>query len=69
MQQIRVQGILVGHRDSFEEMNAAVSAASMQPCVDRVFGWDEVPEAFDYLASARHFGKIVIAAPGGSQEA
>jgi NADPH:quinone reductase-like Zn-dependent oxidoreductase len=64
MQQIKVQGILVGHRDSFEEMNRAILAAGIHPWIDRVFAWDEAPQAFDYLASAKHFGKIVISAAG-----
>ena len=60
MRQLRVQGVLVGHRESFEALNRAVEAAELRPVVDRVFGFDEAPEAFAYLKSARHFGKVCI---------
>lgn len=32
----------------------------MQPAVDRVFAFDQTPEAYAYLESGRHFGKVVI---------
>jgi NADPH:quinone reductase-like Zn-dependent oxidoreductase len=58
--QLRVQGIYVGSRAMFEEMNAGISGAGMRPVVDRVFGFDEAPEAFSFMESGSHFGKIVI---------
>jgi NADPH:quinone reductase-like Zn-dependent oxidoreductase len=58
--QLRVQGIYVGSRAMFEEMNAAIAKAGMRPVIDRVFGFDQVREAFLYMQSASHFGKIVI---------
>jgi NADPH:quinone reductase-like Zn-dependent oxidoreductase len=58
--QLRVQGIYVGSRGMFEEMNAAIAKAGMRPVIDRVFGFDQVREAFLYMQSASHFGKIVI---------
>jgi NADPH:quinone reductase-like Zn-dependent oxidoreductase len=44
----------------FEAMNRAISAAQMKPVIDKVFPFEEAREAFGYLASAKHFGKIVI---------
>ena len=58
--QLRVQGIYVGSRAMFEEMNAAIAKAGMHPVIDRVFGFDQVPEAFLHMQSASHFGKIVV---------
>ena len=58
--QLRVQGIYVGSRAMFEEMNAAIAEAKLCPVIDRVFGFDEVREAFLHMQSAAHFGKIVI---------
>jgi NADPH:quinone reductase-like Zn-dependent oxidoreductase len=58
--QLRVQGIYVGSRGMFEEMNAAIAKVGMRPVIDRVFGFDQVREAFLYMQSASHFGKIVI---------
>jgi NADPH:quinone reductase-like Zn-dependent oxidoreductase len=58
--QLRVQGIYVGSRAMFEEMNAAIAKAGLHPVVDLVFGLDQVREAFLHMQSASHFGKIVI---------
>ncbi|MGD0444122.1 MAG: NAD(P)-dependent alcohol dehydrogenase [Edaphobacter sp.] len=58
--QLRVQGISVGSRAMFEEMNAAIAKTGMHPVIDRVFGFDEVREAFEHMRAASHFGKIVI---------
>jgi len=58
--QLRVQGIYVGSRAMFEEMNAAIAKAGLRPVIDRVFGFDQVREAFLHMRSASHFGKIVI---------
>jgi NADPH:quinone reductase-like Zn-dependent oxidoreductase len=58
--QLRVQGIYVGSRAMFEQMNAAVIEAKLRPVVDRVFAFDQAREAFLHMESASHFGKIVI---------
>ncbi len=60
MKQLRLQGILVGNRDGFETMNRAIEAVEMEPVVDRVFAFEDAREAFETMASAAHFGKIVI---------
>lgn len=58
--QLRVQGIYVGSRTMFEQMNAAIAGATLHPVIDRVFPFDQAREAFLYMQSASHFGKIVI---------
>lgn len=60
MRGIRVQGIFVGSRDMFESMNRAISQAKLAPVVDRVFPFGEAVEAFRYMESGAHFGKVVI---------
>jgi NADPH:quinone reductase-like Zn-dependent oxidoreductase len=60
MQNVRMQGIIVGHRDGFEQMNRAIAVSGLRPSVDRVFAFEEAPEAMAYMASAGHYGKIVI---------
>jgi NADPH:quinone reductase-like Zn-dependent oxidoreductase len=57
---IRLQGIFVGSREMFEEMNRAISLAGLRPVVDRVFGFQEVIDAMRYLESGAHFGKVCI---------
>jgi NADPH:quinone reductase-like Zn-dependent oxidoreductase len=60
MNGVRVQGIFVGSREMFEAMNAAIEIHNMHPVVDRIFGFDEVKEAFEHMEAGRHFGKICI---------
>ncbi|MFN7954315.1 MAG: NAD(P)-dependent alcohol dehydrogenase [bacterium] len=60
MQAVRVQGILVGHRESFEAMIRAIALHALEPVVDRVFGFDEAPAAFDALAKSQLFGKLCV---------
>jgi len=60
MKQVRVQGVLVGSRESFEEMNQAIDAAGLHPVVDRVFEFEEAADAFRYLAEGRHLGKVCV---------
>jgi NADPH:quinone reductase-like Zn-dependent oxidoreductase len=61
MKGIRIQGIFVGSRELFEEMNRAISLHAIRPVVDRVFPFGEAPEAFRHVQSGAHFGKVVIA--------
>ncbi|MCP3143533.1 zinc-dependent alcohol dehydrogenase family protein [Pyxidicoccus xibeiensis] len=60
MQNLRVQGILVGHRQGFEALNRALTLHGVRPVVDRVFPFTEARAAFEYLKSGAHFGKVVI---------
>lgn len=60
MKNVRVQGIYVGSREMFEAMNRAIALHQLQPIVDRVFPFKEVPEALRYMESGAHFGKICI---------
>lgn len=61
MSQIRVQGIYVGSRADFEEMNAAIALHRLQPVIHEVFPFKNAPAAFRAMAGASHFGKLVIA--------
>ncbi|MPZ43983.1 MAG: zinc-binding dehydrogenase [Betaproteobacteria bacterium] len=53
-------GIQVGSRDMFEDMNRAIEVAKLEPVIDRVFDFTEARAAYEYLESAKHFGKVVI---------
>jgi NADPH:quinone reductase-like Zn-dependent oxidoreductase len=61
MQNVRIQGLLVGSREGFEAMNRGIAQHQIRPVVDRVFPFEETREAFIYMAGARHLGKICIA--------
>lgn len=60
MKAIRLQGIYTGPRSMFEEMNKAIAVNKMRPVIDRVFEFDAAREAFKYMESGAHFGKIVV---------
>ena len=55
-----VQGISVGSTAMFEAMNQAIAGNRIKPVIDKLFGFDEVQAAYKHMASAAHFGKIVI---------
>lgn len=58
--QLRVQGIYVGSRAMFEEMNVAITKAKLHPVIDHIFNFDQAREAFNHMQSGSHFGKIVV---------
>lgn len=60
MHNIRVQGVLVGHRDSFEAMNRAIAHHRIRPVVDRVVPFTEARDALEAMARGEHVGKIAI---------
>lgn len=56
--QVRVRGIPVGSRESFEAMVRAIEANELRPEIDRTFSWTEAADAIRYLESGSHFGKV-----------
>ncbi len=56
----RVQGIFVGSRSMFEQMNKAIEFHKLKPVVDKTFSFHELKEALRYMESQQHFGKICI---------
>jgi NADPH:quinone reductase-like Zn-dependent oxidoreductase len=61
MKSIKVHGIFVGSRQMFEQMNKLLCFHNhLKPVIDKVFGFEEAPEAFKYMESGAHFGKIVL---------
>jgi NADPH:quinone reductase-like Zn-dependent oxidoreductase len=57
---VRLQGITVGHRDSFEAMVRALDQHKLKPMIDRVFEFAELKDAMAYLKSGAHYGKVCI---------
>ena len=60
MKAVRMQGLLVGSRQMFEEMNKAIDGNRLRPVIDRTFEFSEAAAALKYMESGGHFGKIVI---------
>lgn len=51
-----VRGVMVGSRRQFEDMNRAIDASGIKPVIDeRVFGFAEVKEAYQYMWDQKHF--------------
>jgi len=61
MKAVRMQGVFVGSRMMFENMNRLIAGEGIKPVIDRVFPFAETPAAFKHLESGAHFGKVVIA--------
>jgi NADPH:quinone reductase-like Zn-dependent oxidoreductase len=57
---VRLQGIYVGSRQMFEEMNRAITLSMLRPVIDRVFEFGEFCQALQYMESGAHFGKICV---------
>lgn len=61
MKHVRLQGIYVGSRAMFEDMNRAIEMSRLAPVVDRVFPFAQAADALRHMESGAHFGKIVVA--------
>ena len=57
---LSVNGIYVGSGDMQKQMHDALEANQIHPVIDRIFTFDQAKDAFVYLESAKHFGKIVV---------
>ncbi len=57
---IRMQGIYVGSRRMFLDMNRAIAAHGLKPVLDRSFAFEAAQEAYRRMQGADHLGKLVI---------
>jgi NADPH:quinone reductase-like Zn-dependent oxidoreductase len=57
---IRLQGIYVGSRRMFLDMNRAIAQHGLKPVIDRTFAFADARAAYHAMAAAGHFGKLVI---------
>lgn len=55
-----MSGIYVGDVASFESFVRFLNATKIKPIIDRTFALDETQDAYDYMKSGAHFGKVVI---------
>ena len=60
MKAVTLQGIFVGSRAMFEDMNRLIANNGIKPVIDRVFPFAQAADAFRHLESGSHFGKVVI---------
>lgn len=57
--QIRIQGIYVGSRRDFEEMNTAIGLTGLHPVVE-ASSWLQTREVLHRMEAGAHFGKLVV---------
>jgi NADPH:quinone reductase-like Zn-dependent oxidoreductase len=57
----RMVGIFVGSRSMLENVVRFAQVTDLKPVVDRVFPFQHAREAYRYMESGSHFGKVVIA--------
>ncbi|KAH9941007.1 NAD-P-binding protein [Amylocystis lapponica] len=55
-----LRGFIVGPVSQFENMNRLFAAHSIKPVVDKVFPFEKAVEAYEYMGSQKHVGKVVI---------
>ena len=55
----RIQGIYVGSRRDFVEMNRALELGAIRP-VGEEFAWTEARAVFEKMQAGEHFGKLVL---------
>lgn len=61
LRQVRLQGVVVGSRDTTERMLRAMAGHRFRPVIDaRRFAMPDIREALAYLAAGEHFGKVVV---------
>lgn len=57
---IRLQGVYVGPRRLFRDMNRAIDWHGIKPVIHQTLPFDEAPQAFHAMARAGHVGKLVV---------
>jgi hypothetical protein len=65
MQQQRLQGVTVGSVEDLQAMCDAIAVNKMKPVIDKTFPFDQAAEAFRYMASGAHFGKVATRSDDG----
>ncbi|MFT4665303.1 MAG: NADPH:quinone reductase-like Zn-dependent oxidoreductase [Polaribacter sp.] len=57
---LQITGLAVGSRAMQMDMVNAINVSNMKPVIDQEFAFEELGAAFEYQASGKHFGKIVV---------
>ncbi|KAI0032646.1 NAD-P-binding protein [Vararia minispora EC-137] len=56
----QMRGVLVGPKVQFEELLAFADVHHIRPHIHKIFAFNELPAALEYLKSEQHFGKVVV---------
>ncbi|EIN05165.1 NAD(P)-binding protein [Punctularia strigosozonata HHB-11173 SS5] len=55
-----LRGILIGSVEQFQQFVRLVEANDLHPVINKVFDFEHAREAYEYLKSQQHVGKVVI---------
>ena len=58
--QVSIMGTTMGTRDEFLSMLHFIESRSLKPIMDRTFPLENIGQAFDRMATADQFGKIIV---------
>lgn len=58
--QISVKGLAVGSAEMQKNMVASINVHKWKPIIDKSFNFEDLGKAFEYQASGKHFGKIIL---------
>lgn len=58
--QLKISGISVGNRRQQQDMIRALNGSVTRPVIDQTFELEAISDAFRYLESQQHFGKICL---------
>jgi NADPH:quinone reductase-like Zn-dependent oxidoreductase len=47
----------------FEDMNRFIEQHALRPVIDKVYRFEDFPEAFRRVEGGGHFGKVVVGMP------
>ena len=57
---IKLRYAALNHRDEFLSMLHFIESRSLKPIMDRTFPLENIGQAFDRMATADQFGKIIV---------
>lgn len=67
--QVTIRPVALGSRAAMEDMLRVVERHQLRPVLDRVFPFDESPDAFGYFERGARVGKVVISNTGRTSNA
>lgn len=57
---VTLRSVYVGNRELFRELLESIQHNKIRPVIDKVFLFEQAVEAYKYLESGAHFGKVII---------
>lgn len=58
--QVRLQGLIVASCQDQKDYVRALEMINKKPIIDKIFNYEQLSDAFDYLQSGAHLGKICV---------